>query len=102
MRAAKQDRICGSALHLRAGDTSRGTSPTKTLGLMQGLVTLMVVVDTTCLGELSTRRMIQWLVQIGHLRHGVPGEFRLKPTLIEFGFTSLNQNPLPVVARQSL
>lgn len=46
--------------------------------------------------------MIQLLVQMGYLRHRVPGEFRLGLTLIEFGFTALNQDPLLVVARESL
>ncbi|MGZ1490597.1 IclR family transcriptional regulator [Brevibacterium sediminis] len=67
-----------------------------------GSTTLKAVVDTTSLGRSSAHRMIQLLVQMGYLRHGSPGEFRLGPTLIEFGFTALNQDPLPVVARESL
>ncbi|MFP3398012.1 IclR family transcriptional regulator [Brevibacterium sp. H602] len=67
-----------------------------------GSTTLKAVVDTTNLGRSSAHRMIQLLVQMGYLRHGSPGEFRLGPTLIEFGFTALNQDPLPVVARENL
>ena len=67
-----------------------------------GSTTLKTVIDTTGLGRSSAHRMIQLLVQMGYLRHGSPGEFRLGPTLIEFGFTALNQDPLPVVARESL
>lgn len=67
-----------------------------------GSTTLKAVVDTTGLGRSSTHRMIQLLVQMGYLRHGSPGEIRLGPTLIEYGFTALNQDPLPVVARESL
>lgn len=67
-----------------------------------GSTTMKAVVDTTGLGRSSTHRMIQLLVQMGYLRHGSPGEYRLGPTLIEFGFTALNQDPLPVVARDSL
>ena len=67
-----------------------------------GATTLKAVVDTTGLGRSSAHRMIQLLVQMGYLRHGSPGEIRLGPTLIEYGFTALNQDPLPVVARESL
>ena len=67
-----------------------------------GSTTLKAVVDTTGLGRSSAHRMIQLLVQMGYLRHGSPGEIRLGPTLIEYGFTALNQDPLPVVARESL
>lgn len=67
-----------------------------------GSTTLKAVVDATGLGRSSAHRMIQLLVQMGYLRHGSPGEFRLGPTLIEYGFTALNQDPLPVVARENL
>ncbi|MCF2572871.1 MULTISPECIES: IclR family transcriptional regulator [Brevibacterium] len=67
-----------------------------------GSTTLKSVVDATGIGRSSAHRMIQLLVHMGYLRHGSPGEFRLGPTLIEFGFTALNQDPLPVVARESL
>lgn len=59
-----------------------------------GSTTLKVVVDATGLGRSSTHRMIQLLVQMGYLRHGSPGEFRRGPTLIAYGFTALNQDPL--------
>ncbi|GAA1844707.1 IclR family transcriptional regulator [Brevibacterium marinum] len=67
-----------------------------------GSTTLRAIVETTGVGRSSAHRMIQLLVQMGYLRHGSPGEFRLGPTLIEYGFTALNQDPLPVVARDSL
>ena len=67
-----------------------------------GSTTLKSVVDATGIGRSSAHRMIQLLVHMGYLRHGSPGEFRLGSTLIEFGFTALNQDPLPVVARESL
>lgn len=67
-----------------------------------GSTTLKSIVDSTGIGRSSAHRMIQLLVQMGYLRHGSPGEFRLGPTLIEYGFTALNQDPLPVVARESL
>ncbi|WP_181276257.1 IclR family transcriptional regulator [Brevibacterium oceani] len=67
-----------------------------------GSTTLKTIVETTGIGRSSAHRMIQLLVHMGYLRHGAPGEFRLGPTLIEYGFTALNQDPLPVVARESL
>ena len=67
-----------------------------------GSTTLKSIVDSTGIGRSSAHRMIQLLVQMGYLRHGSPGEFRLGPTLIEYGFTALNQDPLPVVARENL
>lgn len=66
-----------------------------------GSTTLKSIVDSTGIGRSSAHRMIQLLVQMGYLRHGSPGEFRLGPTLIEYGFTALNQDPLPVVARRA-
>ena len=70
--------------------------------IAHGSTTLKAVVETTGIGRSSAHRMIQLLVHMGYLRHGSPGEFRLGPTLIEYGFTALNQDPLPVVARESL
>src|SRR5699024_3594566 len=64
-----------------------------------GSTTLKSIVDSTRIGRSSAHRMIQLLVQMGYMRHGSPGEFRLGPTLIEYGVTALNQDPLPVVAR---
>lgn len=69
--------------------------------IAHGSTTLKAIVESTGIGRSSTHRMIQLLVQMGYLRHGLPGEFRLGPTLIEYGFTALNQDPLPVVARES-
>lgn len=70
--------------------------------IAHGSTTLKAVVESTGIGRSSAHRMIQLLVHTGYLRHGSPGEFRLGPTLIEYGFTALNQDPLPVVARESL
>lgn len=70
--------------------------------IAHGSTTLKAVVESTGIGRSSAHRMIQLLVHMGYLRHGSPGEFRLGPTLIEYGFTALNQDPLPVVARESL
>src|SRR5699024_113351 len=70
--------------------------------IAHGSTTLKAVVESTGTGRSSAHRMIQLLVHMGYLRHGSPGEFRLGPTLIEYGFTALNQDPLPVVARESL
>lgn len=63
---------------------------------------LKAVVEATGIGRSSAHRMIQLLVQMGYLRLGSNQELLLGPTLIEYGFTALNQNPLPVVARESL
>ncbi|MGN6035144.1 IclR family transcriptional regulator [Brevibacterium casei] len=94
----------------RAGDNDDIPRGTQTLdrgldivaAVASGASSLKEVVTATSIGRSSAHRMIQLLTQRGYLRLGSDQELLLGPTLIEFGFTALNQNPLPVVARESL
>ena len=68
----------------------------------QGAADLRSVTAATGLGRSTAHRLVQLLERYGYLRVSAGRDYSLGPTLIEFGFHALHQNPLPVVARPVL
>lgn len=64
-----------------------------------GAEDLTMVAESTGLGRSTAHRLVQLLEIYGYLRTINGREYSLGPTLIEYGFQALHQNPLPVVAR---
>jgi DNA-binding IclR family transcriptional regulator len=67
-----------------------------------GATDLRSVTEVTGLGRSTAHRLVQLLERYGYLRVAAGRDYSLGPTLIEFGFRALHQNPLPVVARPIL
>lgn len=65
----------------------------------QGADDLRAVAEATGLGRSTAHRLVQLLELYGYLRVANGRSYSLGPTLIEYGFQALHQNPLPVVAR---
>ncbi|GAB2889954.1 IclR family transcriptional regulator [Neomicrococcus lactis] len=65
----------------------------------QGADDLRAVAEATGLGRSTAHRLVQLLELYGYLRVANGRNYSLGPTLIEYGFQALHQNPLPVVAR---
>ncbi|MCH6470196.1 IclR family transcriptional regulator [Sinomonas terrae] len=68
----------------------------------QGAHDLKSVAEATGIGRSTAHRLVQLLDRYGYLRVAAGRDYALGPTLIEFGFQALHQNPLPVVARPIL
>lgn len=68
----------------------------------RGATDLRSVAEATGLGRSTAHRLVQLLERYGYLRVASGRDYSLGPTLIEFGFQALHQNPLPVVARPIL
>lgn len=63
---------------------------------------LAEVMAATGLSRSTAHRLLQQLVAHGYVRQGLGKRYGLGPTLIEFGFRALHENPVPVVARPVL
>ncbi|WP_138444206.1 IclR family transcriptional regulator [Sinomonas susongensis] len=68
----------------------------------RGATDLRSVSEATGIGRSTAHRLVQLLERYGYLRVAAGRDYALGPTLIEFGFQALHQNPLPVVARPVL
>ncbi|GAB3536739.1 IclR family transcriptional regulator [Arthrobacter tecti] len=67
--------------------------------MAQGADDLRAVAEATGLGRSTAHRLVQLLELYGYVRVANGRGYSLGPTLIEYGFQALHQNPLPVVAR---
>jgi DNA-binding IclR family transcriptional regulator len=65
----------------------------------QGADDLRAVAEATGLGRSTAHRLVQLLELYGYVRVANGRSYSLGPTLIEYGFQALHQNPLPMVAR---
>lgn len=68
----------------------------------RGADDLRGISEATGVSRSTTHRLLQLLTAEGYLRRGVANTYVLGPTLIEFGFLALQQNPVPLVARPVL
>ncbi|GLU50277.1 IclR family transcriptional regulator [Nocardiopsis ansamitocini] len=68
----------------------------------QGADTLKSISTETGIGRSTAHRLVQMLIVAGFLRKGVDNSYVLGPSLIEYGFLALQQNPVPFVARPVL
>lgn len=70
--------------------------------IAEGAHDLRAVVETTGIGRSTAHRLIQMLELRGFIRVVNGSSYTLGPQLIDYGFRSLHQNPLPVLARPTL
>ena len=70
--------------------------------IAEGAHDLRAVVEATGIGRSTAHRLIQMLELRGFVRVVNGSSYTLGPQLIDYGFRSLHQNPLPVVARPIL
>lgn len=68
----------------------------------EGATDLKKIVEVTGVSRSTTHRLLQLLTAEGYLRKGGENTYSLGPTLIEYGFLALQQNPVPFVARTVL
>lgn len=91
--------------HRRSTHPAGHTNPDQGLTIIRavagGVGDLRGIVDASGIGRSTAHRLLQLLAAEGYVQKSRE-KYVLGPTLIEFGFLALQQNPVPMVARPVL